>query len=323
MAVMLQEIAERVRAGDLSEANRKLESMEKTEENQADRLYLRGFIKEQEHDWTSAMELYEQALATEPDHIEASFRLAVLCDLHGSDHRAMELYDHCTRFAPVYVNALLNKAVLLEEQGDYDAAEECVEAVLDEYPEHVRAQQILRSIEASYSMTYDERSLKERDARSAILDLPVADFELSVRSRNCLKQMNIRTLGDLLRTTEDELLAYKNFGETSLNEIKAMLTHKGLRLGQASTPTETEVEATESESVVDSDHVALLSKPVSDLELSVRSRKCLQRLGIVSLGELTIRSETELMSIKNFGQTSLNEIKRQLARFGLALRSSQ
>ena len=71
------------------------------------------------------------------------------------------------------------------------------------------------------------------DRRSAVLDIPITDFELSVRSRNCLKKMNIRTLGDLLKTTEQELLSYKNFGETSLNEIKALLAQKGLRLGQA------------------------------------------------------------------------------------------
>ena len=56
---------------------------------------------------------------------------------------------------------------------------------------------------------------------------PITDFELSVRSRNCLKKMNIRSLGDLLKTTEQELLSYKNFGETSLNEIKALLDAKG------------------------------------------------------------------------------------------------
>ena len=44
--------------------------------------------------------------------------------------------------------------------------------------------------------------------------------------------MKIRTLGDLLKITEAELLSYKNFGETSLVEIKAMLSQKGLRLGQ-------------------------------------------------------------------------------------------
>ena len=50
-----------------------------------------------------------------------------------------------------------------------------------------------------------------------LLEIPVTDFELSVRSRNCLRKMNIRTLGDLTRTTEAALLASKNFGETSLS----------------------------------------------------------------------------------------------------------
>ena len=45
--------------------------------------------------------------------------------------------------------------------------------------------------------------------------------------------MNIRTLKDLTKITEADLLSFKNFGETSLNEIKAILSQKGLRLGQA------------------------------------------------------------------------------------------
>ena len=63
-----------------------------------------------------------------------------------------------------------------------------------------------------------------------------------------------------------------------------------------------------------------MRKSISELELSVRSLKCLQRLGVVTLGELTVRSEAELLAIKNFGQTSLTEIKRQLAVHGLSLR---
>ena len=63
-----------------------------------------------------------------------------------------------------------------------------------------------------------------------------------------------------------------------------------------------------------------LNKSVADLELSVRSRKALQRLNINSLGELSSRTEDELLGCKNFGQTSLNEIKQQLAAFGLSLR---
>ena len=61
-------------------------------------------------------------------------------------------------------------------------------------------------------------------------------------------------------------------------------------------------------------------KSVADLELSVRSRKALQRLNINSVGELASRTEDELLGCKNFGHTSLNEIKQILATFGVSLR---
>ena len=89
----------------------------------------------------------------------------------------------------------------------------------------------LKDAEASLDMYYDEDQEKKSDRRNAILRIPVTDFELSVRARNCLNKMNIRNLGDLVTKTEEELLAYKNFGETSLQEIKQMLAQKGLRLG--------------------------------------------------------------------------------------------
>jgi DNA-directed RNA polymerase subunit alpha len=140
--------------------------------------------------------------------------------------------------------------------------------------------------------------------------------------------MNIKSLGDLLRTTEQELLSYKNFGETSLNEIKALLASKGLRLGQAAeggaggaAGAAAAASPTRRPTVV-AGNVApeVLGKNVADLELSVRSRKALQRLNINSLAELASRTEDELLGCKNFGQTSLNEIKQQLSSFGLGLR---
>jgi len=167
-------------------------------------------------------------------------------------------------------------------------------------------------------MYYDEDNDRRGDRRNATLEIPISDFELSVRSRNCLKKMNIRNLGDLLRTTEPELLGYKNFGETSLNEIKALLAAKGLRLGQAAD--ESKVVARRATPAADNVAPEVLGKMVSDLELSVRSRKALQRLNINTLAELASRTEDELLGCKNFGQTSLNEIKQQLVTFGMNLR---
>ncbi len=63
------------------------------------------------------------------------------------------------------------------------------------------------------------------------LDKSVEELELSVRSYNCLKNANIRTIRELVQKTEGEMLKTKNFGRKSLNEIKDILATLGLSLG--------------------------------------------------------------------------------------------
>jgi len=63
------------------------------------------------------------------------------------------------------------------------------------------------------------------------LDKSVEELELSVRSYNCLKNANIRTIRELVHKTEAEMLKTKNFGRKSLNEIKEILHTMGLSLG--------------------------------------------------------------------------------------------
>ena len=65
-----------------------------------------------------------------------------------------------------------------------------------------------------------------------------------------------------------------------------------------------------------------LTMHIDALSLSVRSRKCMERLGIANLGALISRTEAELLSAKNFGQTSLNEIKARLEERGLSMKDS-
>lgn len=67
--------------------------------------------------------------------------------------------------------------------------------------------------------------------RNEILDRSVDELELSVRSYNCLKNANIRSLRDLVQRTEREMLATKNFGKKSLNEIRDILHGMGLDFG--------------------------------------------------------------------------------------------
>ena len=59
----------------------------------------------------------------------------------------------------------------------------------------------------------------------------VEELELSVRSYNCLKNANIKTIGELVQKSESEMLKTKNFGRKSLNEIKEILASMGLSLG--------------------------------------------------------------------------------------------
>lgn len=63
------------------------------------------------------------------------------------------------------------------------------------------------------------------------LDKSVEELELSVRSYNCLKNANIRTIRELVQKTEAEMLKTKNFGRKSLNEIKEILSEMGLSFG--------------------------------------------------------------------------------------------
>lgn len=73
----------------------------------------------------------------------------------------------------------------------------------------------------------DEESLKIRK----LLKMPVDELELSVRSYNCLMAANIKTIGDLVRRDEQEMLKFRNFGRKSLQELTQILEEKGLQFG--------------------------------------------------------------------------------------------
>ncbi|MGN6183445.1 MAG: DNA-directed RNA polymerase subunit alpha [Thermoanaerobaculia bacterium] len=83
----------------------------------------------------------------------------------------------------------------------------------------------------------EEAAAPEVDPRLAeMLAKPIEELDLSVRSANCLKNANIRTLGDLVQRTEREMLSTKNFGRKSLDEIKDVLASLGLSFGMTRVP---------------------------------------------------------------------------------------
>jgi len=90
----------------------------------------------------------------------------------------------------------------------------------------------------SVFINFDENNLgidddfDEEDERvRQILNTPVEELELSVRSSNCLKNANIKTIGELTRKTEDDIAKTRNFGKKSLQEIKEKLKEWNLSLG--------------------------------------------------------------------------------------------
>jgi DNA-directed RNA polymerase subunit alpha len=314
-------------AGDLAGAAKTLERFAKSSQLDADWHHLNGLVNQMQGRYEQAVAAYETARRLVPGHVGATFRLAYFYDLHGDEEAAIELYRQCVNrlegqepdARPVHANALLNLAVLYEDAGRYDEAARCLRRLLAANPSHARARLFLKDVLASKTMTFDEDEAKRLAKRNDLLSIPVTDFELSVRARNCLKKMNINNLGDLLHVTEPELLSYKNFGETSLAEIKGMLSSKNLHLGQlreeGAVPSAPEAPE---EAVIENEGV--LATPVAQIEFSVRARRALEMLEVKTLGDLAAKTEPELLGCRNFGQTSLNEIVQRLAEYGLRLR---
>jgi len=265
--------------------------------------------------------LYSRAVECDGKHAGALFGLGLENDRRGNDDKAMELYQRATGVFPANVGALLNLGILYEDHGQYQRAVRCYDRVLESFPAHERARLYRRDAAESLDggERWDEDADRLQRRMQTVMNIPIAQFELSVRSRNCLQKMGIMTLGDLTRTSEMDLLASKNFGETSLTEIREMLDNRGLSIGQFAAAGVVEPEPVDTSSLTP-DEQALMERPIADLSLSVRARKCMTRLGLTTIGELVRKSQDDLLECKNFGVTSLTEVREKLTQAGLKLR---
>ena len=257
-----------------------------------------------------ALALYQRAVQTDENHAGALFGLALENDRMGNDEESLSLYERAAKAFPTGIGVLINLGLIYEDNNQFDKAQMCFKRILDCYPDHPQTLLYMKDAAATGNMLYDEEAQRRNDRLAQTLNMPVTNFELSVRSRNCLQKMGIETIGDLTRTSEAELLSSKNFGETSLFEIREMLTSKGLALGQFAH------EKKNNEPPIDTSHMspdeqALLDRPISDLNLSVRARKCMARLQLNTIGELIRKTGDDMLECKNFGVTSLNEVRSQ------------
>jgi len=321
LGTTLEKVATYRYASNFDAAAKELKTCANFENVSAEYHYQLARLQEDQGLHEEAINNYETALELSPNYQKALFHLAYRCDLSGDEDAAIDYYKQITSINPVYVSALMNLAVLHEDMGQFDKALQCVGKVLESHPNHQRAIMFEKDIESSKTMFYDEEKQRKKDHRNRILETPISDFELSVRGRNCLKKMSIETIGDLLNITETELLSYKNFGETSLREIKDILEPKGLHIGMFLEEKHMASAEISDRGAAEDEDNELLNKTADDLKLSVRARKCLRKLNVRTLGDLISRTDAELLGCKNFGVTSLSEIKKALGNIGLSLRS--
>jgi DNA-directed RNA polymerase subunit alpha len=318
--VQLQRVGIYRQKGDLHQARAILNKLADLASHSAEYHYQLACCYLAEGERLKAVEHLEKGEKFDPAHTGVLFQLAHANDLAGNDDEAIAFYERCLKHPPVHVGVLKNLGVLYEDHEKYDKAVECYRRVLSGDPMDEQARLFLKDAQHSQTMYYDPQEEHAFSRFSQVLETPVTDFELSVRSRNCLKKMNIKTLGDLTRINEQQLLSSKNFGETSLDEIKEIMASKGLRLGQSLEEGAQHDLRFRAPQQLSEQEQAVLNKPVSDLNLSVRARKCMNRLGINTLGDLVSRTADELLESKNFGMTSLSEVREKLAQYGLTLR---
>jgi len=307
-------------SGRNEEAATKLESVARVGDIRAEYHYQAGHLHETNAAHEEAMSAFAKAIKLDASHARALFFLAYYTDLYGNDDEAIDLYKKCISLGSFgYLNAMMNLAVLYEDSGVYNKALMIIHQASEAYPNNVRVRLYRKDIESSVNMIFDEDLEAQNEQQSKIMEIPITDFELSVRSRNCLKRMNIRTIGCLMNVTEQELLAYKNFGETSLLEIKYILAQKGMRIGQMLEDRSSSIRRMSMDSDSEVEDNEEYRKNLSELNLSIRARKALQRMNLNTIGELVKCTEAELLGCKNFGMMSLTEIKEKLTERNLGL----
>ncbi len=304
----------------LDDAETLLRTVSKQAVSRAEYSYQMGGILWDRGDTFGAVEYFERAIDMDSHHTRALFSLANINCQYGNDDEAVALYERSLSKPPMFLNALLNLGLLYEDRERYSQAAFCFRRAIEVDPTNKRARLYFKDIEAAQDMFFDEDAVRQDNQVQHLLARPISDFELSVRSRNCLDHLGLQTLGDLVNVSEQDLLKGRNFGETSLKEVRALLEANGLKVGQGLLQP-TSAESFDLPANLTPEAEAAVNQPIGDLNLSVRARKCMSRLNVNTIGELVRRSADDLLGIRNFGVTSLNEIRQRLTDFGLRLRN--
>ena len=212
-------------------------------------------------------------------------------------------------------HSLLNKA-LIELKNKKDK-------ISEEYSEKIT------ELQTQHQLSFIKKNFEK-------LSTSIRYSEFSVRTLNCLLNLSIKDIGDLIQLSEKYLLSSPNFGRKSLEEIKEKLQSMNLKLN---TKIHWPLYREDLESIKENDlkeysekiaavqkqyelnfikeNFEKLSTPIKNLGLSIRTVNCLVNLEIKDVGELLQFPENYLLRHQNFGRKSLKEIENLLASFDL------
>ncbi|MFH1227222.1 MAG: DNA-directed RNA polymerase subunit alpha C-terminal domain-containing protein [Planctomycetota bacterium] len=319
MEITFPYIDVKIKLGEAEESYELIQKIKKENRNSAEIHYYSGLALEYMGKYEDAEKEYQNTLRIEKNHAPTIFRLAYNSDLNGQDEEAINLYKQIRTESYAYTNALLNMGIMYEDKGELEKARECYHKVVVSYPNHARARLFLGDVEATGDMFYDEELKRKELTLKQLLNQPLTDFRLSMRSKKLMETLDVKTLGDLVKKSEEDLMKIENFGQKSLSEIKDLLARRGLALA---IPGETfSIESMARGQVLATPQKAenLLNKSVFEIDWSARVRSALDKMKIYTLGDLVQKTEHDFLGVRNFGQTSLDEIIMRLKQMGIGL----
>jgi hypothetical protein len=153
----------------------------------------------------------------------------------------------------------------------------------------------------------------DSDSPADWLDRPLADIGWSVRTAKMFRREGLATFRDLVGRSQDRLMACRNFGRLSLNEVVYKLHVRGLRLAASDVP------AGPANTRVDRQPGTQLDRPLSECRWPSRATNLFRRRRLVTFRDLVLSTARDLLSHPNFGATTLSEVEQVLHGRGLRL----
>ncbi|MDR0382422.1 MAG: DNA-directed RNA polymerase subunit alpha [Spirochaetaceae bacterium] len=208
----------------------------------------KNFVKSEHFAKSGATEVYNPGChimtLTDDAHIEMELQIELGRGYTPSEHNAQHIEVIGTIpmdsiFSPIKKVKYSVEPVRIGQRNDYDKLilELWTNGTIAPDEALVEAAKIAKEhfalfVDFDETLFGEDEELDEGDERiRQLMNTPVEELELSIRSSNCLKFANIRTIGELIRKTEDDINQTRNFGKKSLQEIKEKLQDWGLTLG--------------------------------------------------------------------------------------------